>query len=215
MLVDAVGADQVYPNDEDLAARPHGWYPGPKEFVDRLRSGQTHGATIFIGHLPFVLRDELDSDPVTVALLREPVARTLSMLKHRKLKSPRFSHAKYEEILDDTDFVDRQIRDYQTKIFAFGSVEQCPDTVNLVFDIDDERFERAVEQLRRVDILGLTEDLGGFSTRFAGKTGIELRLRRDNTSAIHDSLRPHEAQRIDDLTKSDQLLYREAVALVS
>jgi hypothetical protein len=215
MLVDAVGPDQVYPNDEDLAARPHGWYPGPKEFVDILRAGQTHGASIFIGHFPFVLRDEFESEPLTVALLREPTARTLSMLKHRKLKSAQLSGATYEELLDHEDFVDRQIREYQTKIFAFDSITQCPDTVNVAFEMDEWHRERAINQLKSVDILGVIEDFQGFCTRVAAITGIELRLRRDNTSALRDPLQPREAPRIDQLIGYDQLLYQRALALTS
>jgi hypothetical protein len=215
MLVEAVGADQVYPNDEDLAARPHGWYPGPKEFVEILRSGRTHGASIFIGHFPFVLRDEFESEPLTVVLLREPTTRTLSMLKHRKLKSTQLSDATYEELLNHTDFVDRQIRDYQTKIFAFDSITQCPDTVNVAFEMDQWHRERAINRLKGIDILGVIEDFQGFCTRFAAITGIELRLRRDNTSALRDPLQPREAQRIDQLIGYDQLLYQRALALTS
>lgn len=215
MLIDAVGPHQVYPNDEDLAARPHGWYPGPREFVDLLRSEQTHEATVFIGHFPFVLRDEFESDPLTVAILREPTARTLSMFKHRKFKSSRFANATYAELLDHTEFVDRQIRDYQTKIFAFESVEQCPISVNVAFAVDEQRFKQAVDHLSSVDILGLTEDLEGFRTRFAAQTGIELQTRRDNTSSIREPLQPNEAQRIHQLISHDQLLYQQAIAQIS
>jgi hypothetical protein len=215
MLVDAVGEDRVFPNDEDLALRPHGWYPGPQEFVGLLRSGQTHGATIFIGHFPFVLHEEFDSDPLTVALLREPAARTLSMLKHRKLKSKQFAGATYEQILEDADFVERQIRDYQTKIFAFDSIQQCPETVNIAFEIGEHRLKRAVDELGSVDILGLTEDFASFCTRLTEATGIELRPRRDNRSASGDQLQPHETKRIDRLTRHDQPLYQEAAALTS
>lgn len=214
MLIDAVGQDQVYPNDEDLAVRPRGFYPGPKEFVELLRSDQTHGATIFIGHFPFVLRDEFESEPLTVALLREPVTRTLSMLKHRKLKSPQFADATYKQILDHKDFEDRQIREYQTKVFAFDSIQQCPDTVDIAFEVDRQRFTNAVDRLKNVEVLGLTEDFRGFCTRFAATTEIDLSPRRDNASALRDPLPPQEAQRIDRLTRYDQQLYKAAVALI-
>lgn len=212
MLVDAVGADRVYPNDEDLAARPHGWYPGSQEFVDILRSGDTHRADIFIGHFPFVLREEFESDPVTVALLRDPLDRTLSMLNHRKLKRQQ-SDLGYEQLLDHRDFVERQVRDYQTKIFAFDSIQQCPETVDIAFDVDDEGFNRAKARLNTVDILGLTEDFEGFAARFTEATGVALRPRRDNKSSMRETLQPHEALQIKALTKYDQRLHESAAAL--
>lgn len=120
-----------------------GGCPGSREFLDILRSGGTHEADIFIGHFPFALREEFESELTTVALLREPFARTVSMLKHRKLKS-RQPDLAYEQLLHHHDFVDRQIRDYQTKIFAFDSIERCPETVDLAFDVDEQRFKHAV-----------------------------------------------------------------------
>lgn len=213
MLVDAVGADRVYPNDEDLVARAHGWYPGSGEFVDILRSGVTHGADIFIGHFPFVLREESESDPVTVALLRDPLDRTLSMLRHRKPKGrqPDLSH---EQLLDHHDFVERQVRDYQTKIFAIDSIQQCPETVDIAFDVDEERFKSAVDRLSTVNVLGLTEDFEGFSACFTEATGVASHPRRDNKSPIRETLQPREVLQIKALTKYDQQFHQTAAALI-
>ncbi len=213
MLVDAVGPDRVYPNDEDLADRPHGWYPGSREFVDILRSGGAHGADILIGHFPFVLREEFEFDPLTVALLRDPLDRTLSMLRHRKLKRRR-SDLSYEQLLYQHDFVERQVRDYQTKIFAFDSIQQCPETVDIALDVDEERFKSAVDRLSTVDVLGLTEDFGGFCARFTEITGVALHPRRDNKSPIRETLEPHEVLQIKALTRYDQRLHESAAGLI-
>lgn len=210
MLVDALGKELVYPNDDDLSRRARGFYPGSREFLELLRGGETHGASVFIGHFPFALRDELGSDPLTVVLLREPTSRTLSMLKHRQLKSPEYAGASYDQLLDRADFVDRQIRDYQTKVMGFDSIGQCPDTVDIAFPVDEPRFATAVHNLSRVDILGLTEEFADFCARFESITGIDLRLRRDNTSEFRTELTRPQEERIVELTRYDRMLYEEA-----
>jgi hypothetical protein len=216
MLVAGLGEEAVYPNDRDLARRHKGWYPSPTELVEQVRSEAHHDARVLIGHVPYVLADELTPRPLTVAILREPVARALSMVEHRRTRSKRWMGAGLHDLLDDHEFVDAQVRDYQTKTFAFDSLDECPEHVNLPLDIDDARFERALRRLEEVDVLGVVERLPAARERLQQVTGIpvgeEERANRGRyePAPLPDDLR----RRLEELTARDTVLYRRALELI-
>lgn len=217
MLIDGLGADEVYPNDADLRARRMGWYPSPPEYLEHVAAGRHHGARLLIGHVPYVLAEALPRRPLTVLLLRDPIARAVSMMDHRRTRSAASADATYADLLDDPSFVRRKLRDYQTRMLAFDSVDECPKNVNVALDIDDARFERAMARLEAVDVLGVVEDLPAFTRRLEHVTGIrpgaertENRRRRER-----DPLDPQVQRRLAELTARDAVLYRRALELTA
>ena len=68
--------------------------------------------------IPYVASSSLDADPVTLTLLRDPVARTISYLKHCKRYHDQHRDLSLEEIYDDPFFFRCFIHNHQTKIFA-------------------------------------------------------------------------------------------------
>jgi hypothetical protein len=217
MLVDGIGPEAVYPNDHDLEVLPKGWYPSPSGLVEHVAAGAHHDARLLIGHVPYVVADALPRRPLTVMLLREPVARTLSMMDHRRTRSRRFRAASYADLLADESFVRRQVRDYQTKMLAFDALEECAANVNVPLEIDDARFARAMRRLEEVDVLGVVEDLPTFSRRLERVTGI--RPGRERTAnprrRARDPLEPDVRARIEELTTRDRTLYRRALELTA
>lgn len=211
VLQDRLGPGGVYPSDEDLAALPEHEYLGPRDLLEADQQGRTGPARVLIGHLPYVVVDGFTSRPVTAAVLRDPLARTISMMEHRR-RSGALAEATYEELLDHDEFVANQIRDYQTKVFAFDSVDECPDGVNVPLEIDDGRFGRALRRLDSVDILGLTEDLDSFLSRLGEAVGLdEVAARRDNPGRYQPpELGPQVRERILALTERDRELYARA-----
>jgi hypothetical protein len=215
MVIDGLGPEAVYPNDEDLDQRHRRWYPGNLELLEDVQAGRTHGARLLVGHVPYVLAEALDSRPLTVALLRDPLARSLSMLEHRRTRRGPFRGASYREMLADEGLVARQVRDYQTKIFAFDSLDECAENVNVPLEIDEGRFERAMARLEQVDVLGVVEDLPSFARRLERVAGIPVGdERRDNSgSSERPELDRDVLQRLEELTRRDRELYQRALEL--
>lgn len=216
MLVDGVGAEAIYPNDEDLHERRKGWYPNPGAYPEHVREGRHHGARVLIGHVPYVLADEFEPRPQTVTLLREPVARAVSMLEHRRTRSKRFHGATYEDILADDEVVACHIRDYQTKMFAFDTLAEYRRTVNAPLEIDDARFERALQRLEAVDALGVVERMDEARRAVAAVTGgpVGEEQRANRGRYDRDALSPGVRERLEELTARDAAFYRRALELV-
>lgn len=216
-LAAAAGADGLYPSDGDLAERDKGSYPGPRELARHVRDGRDGGARVLIGHLPYVFVDELEQRPLTATLLRDPVARTISMMEHRRRKSPELGDATYEELLELDGFVQRQLANYQTKVFAFDSLDECPEHVNVPLAIDTSRFERALARLEAVDVLGLTEDYPAFARALTRQAELDVAGERQANRGrygrpeVSDAVR----ERILELTTLDRVLYRRAQELVA
>lgn len=215
MVTDGLGPEAVYPNDDDLDQRRRGWYPGTHELLDDVRAERTHDARLLVGHVPYVLADALDPRPLTVALLRDPVARSVSMLEHRRTRRGRHRGATYQELLEDEELVARQVRDYQTKVFAFDTLDECPGDVNVPLEIDEARFERAVARLEQVTVLGVVEDLPAFASRLERVAAIPVgEERRDNrSSGSRPDVAPEVIERIEELTRRDRELYQCALEL--
>jgi len=116
---------------------------------------------VFTGHFPFMARDLLDPQLVTLTVLREPVARTISILKQCKRREDRFRDATLEEVYDDRRTYRFFVENHQTKVFALAP-EDNEVAVNCGLTIDDARFARACENLERVDVVGLTERYDDF-----------------------------------------------------
>lgn len=217
MLVDGLGDGAVYPNQDDLDALPKRWYPGPAAMLDHVRARRTHGARLLIGHVPYVLADALPRRPRTILLLRDPVARAVSMLEHRRRRTRRLRGVPLAELLDDETFVAAQIRDYQAKILAFDHVDECPDHVNVPLDVDGPRLDRALQRLEQVDVLGTVEDLPGFRRRLEAVTGIrpgpEQQANRGDYD--RDALAPALHARLEELTQADAVVYERARELTA
>lgn len=105
-------------------------------------------------------------------LLRDPIARAASMMDHHRSRSKRGRETSYADLLADDRFVRRQLLDYQTRMLAFDTVDECPDSVHRPLEIGDARFGRALERLAAVDVLGVVEALPAFTSRLQQVTGI-------------------------------------------
>jgi hypothetical protein len=217
MLIDGLGPAAVYPNDDDLAALPKGWYPSPSDLAEQVAAGHHHGARLIVGHVPYVLADALPHRPLTVLLLRDPIARAVSMMDHRRAGSKRRRTATYTELLADEGFVANQLRDYQTKMLAFDDLDECAESVNTPLPIDDARFARALDRLAAVDVLGVVEDLPAFTRRLEVIAGIRPGPERtDNRRrGERDPLGEDVRRRLTELTARDAVLYQRALELIA
>ncbi len=159
MLTETQGVP-VYPTAEELAANRGRWYLPPDQLVSRIESGEINltDRQFLCGHYSASLPEMIPGSWRTVTFLRDPVRRTLSMIAHhhsRQGRLRRFFNPNFSRYLADETFVENQIRDYQTKVFALPPTGN----VNRPYAIDDAGFERAKDRLRAMDFVGLTEQL--------------------------------------------------------
>lgn len=96
------GTDPTYGSLERLASLPD----------ERRRE-----IRIFAGHYPFMATGLVPTE-VTMTVLRDPVERTISLLRHTKRHERDKRDSSLEEIYEDPWIFPLLIRDYQAKLFA-------------------------------------------------------------------------------------------------
>lgn len=145
--------ERIYPTTEE---RAHDL--GYMRLAPLLALPPERRATVefYSGHHPYLAVELLDDDVETVTVLRDPVERTISYLKHCKRQHERHRDLTLEEIYDDPFVFKSAIRDHQAKLFAFRPEDDPPGFLGQI-DVDDERLALAKEHLARVDLLGFTD----------------------------------------------------------
>jgi len=152
---------------------------------------------LYAGHFPFVARDLIGPDVKTFTLLRDPIDRTISILKHFKRRYERFRNAPLDEVYEDPFVYRHFIENYQAKVFAVraedrpnafvsslsfqeirdelerprdrAQAESIARATETALRIDDDGLDRAMATLAQVDAIGTDERLQEFVE--------ELRLR--------------------------------------
>jgi hypothetical protein len=153
---------------------------------------------IVMGHFPLCTVDLLDAPFTTLTVLREPVARTLSFLRHHRKTIPADRTTSYEEIYDD-DFRFRSlIQNHMVKMFSLSAEEMGMGGALTHVDFDRARLERAKARLATVDVVGVQEHFEDFThqleDQFGWTLGAPLWANRTEPDQISDSLRARIAQ---------------------
>lgn len=169
---------------------------------------------IYAGHFPFVASELVGGDLVTLAILREPVARTISYLKHCKQHHDEHRSLTLEEIYEDPQFFRSFIKDHQTKIFSM-TADDHPTSFMDVIEVNEHRLDLAKANLVKVDVLGLHERFDEFPTELQRRYGWS-----DGTVGRRRVGEPYEAssellRRIADENACDMALYEFARNLCS
>ena len=133
------------------------------------------------------------------------------MIAHRHKKANRFARFIKPNVsawLDREEFVERQIRDYQTKVFALGG----EDNVNHAHPIDDAAFARAKARLLEADFVGLTERFAESIRLFEGLSGLRFGAPPHRNKSPRYAASDAEIARIRTLVPHDIELYELARA---
>lgn len=168
---------------------------------------------IFMGHFPYAVVDALGIDLVTMTLLRHPVERTLSYLRHAVQRHPEHKGKDLEEVYDDPMFHLWLIRNHQSKVFSLGPQDRFEDYLEDI-TVDERRLDIAKENLSKVGVLGLTERFPDFLRTLETDYGWEIQdLPNANVSESRPEVRPSFLDRIAEENAMDMAFYEYAVGL--
>jgi hypothetical protein len=186
--------------------------------------------------------DLMQLDLVTLTLLRDPVDRTISVLKHFKRLFAPYRELSLAQIYED-EFVFRHfVENHQTRIFAltpddrpqaFASnlsyreilaaldvpATRAAGAARATIATNEQRLDLAKSNLDRVDVVGLSEDYPGFVTEMQERfgwwgAGVDLGARANVSTESWDS-EPSLRRRIAADNPFDLELYEHARRLVA
>jgi hypothetical protein len=222
----------MYPNDSDRRDEHDFWPSLSVRRLIELPEERKRRTRLYSGHFPFAASQLLGIGLTTVAVVREPVDRTVSHLRHLKRRAQRFRDKRLEEIYEDETAFRTWIHNHQTKVFGLTAAETAPTVIAglarplpeedvvptrpiiHVMEADDERLAIARRQLGMVDALGLTEHYDEFVEHLRARFGWKLPdLGRLNTSERTDDVDPAFLRRIADDNAVDCELYEHARTL--
>lgn len=201
-------AAEIYPTREELAEHPRRWYPTAPELLEQIASGRVDlsNRRFLCGHYSANLTDHLADPWRAMTFMRDPVRRSLSMIAHRHAKASRFNRfikPNITKYLDRPDFVERQIRNYQTKVFAIDGTAD----VNLPHALDDAAFARARTRLLSMDFVGLTEQFAASIALYERLAGVKFAGLPHANKSPRYSATDAEIARIRELVPYDIELY--------
>lgn len=207
---------EIYPVPQANKLKTLAAYLQGHALVD-LPASEQEKYRLFHGHMPFTVSQRLSlaQPPATLTLLREPVARTLSVLGQKKLHRPEFAEASLEEIYENSDIFTGEILNHQAKIFA------VPDDHDMLsgfgaFPVGPAELETAKRNLEKVDVVGLQSDMGAFIAELEQKFGWKILAEdvKENVGSAPDVSQSF-LERIEEDNALDIEFYRFAEALVA
>jgi hypothetical protein len=178
-----------------------------------------------VGHFPFVVCEVLGGGFDTVTLLRDPIDRTVSLLRQLQrgplVGPPDEAHAlgalSLEQVYEQPEVFERLVHNHQTKIFSM-TLDDEPQGYLQLIDVDASRLAVAKANLATIDVVGLTERyddfLGTVAERFGWRVKRDARLNAspgDDGPPVSTWLR----RRIAEDNAIDVELYEHARELVA
>ena len=199
-----------YPEDLTDEAKPHldnllveRVVGLPPEVHARIRA--------YAGHFPFVVPSMIDPTLVTLTILREPVERIVSHLKHCKRMEARHHEHSLEEIYEDPWTFPMLLHDHQVKVFAMTRDDKLESVMDVI-DIDEGRVRTALDHLRSVDVLGFADDVPAFLDECERRFGLVARSTRGRWREATEGWEPSAAllRRIEADNERDREFYELA-----
>ena len=206
--------EQIYPNRSDG--------PDPRISVISVahlrarwavRGGQIR---LLTGHFPVRTVELLDAPFVTMTILRHPVERTLSFLRHQAERRQRGANEETPlvEIYDDPFRFEHMLQNHMVRTLSLSPDEMLEhDGVLTPVPYTPERLERAKEALAGLDLFGLQDHLEDFCDELADRYGLDVgeSVRSNTTELVEvpDGL----ADRIAEDNALDKEFYEYACAL--
>lgn len=166
----------------------------------------------YTGHVPAVVAEMIGAT-TTLTVLRDPVERTISFLRHASAWHPVQAGRTLTEIYQDHHQYGFFIHDYQVRQFAKREGDDLAHIGFLL--IDDERAEQARRRLDQIDLVGIYTEYDDFTRRALSLLGwpVVERPRRNQSNRADDVPIALREQIVHDLA-ADIAFYDYAVDLV-
>jgi Sulfotransferase family len=206
--------EQIYPNASD-GPDPRVAAISVAHLRERwaVRGGQVR---LLTGHFPVRTAELLGATFVTMTVLRHPVERTLSFLRHQAERRQRGAteDTPLVAIYEDPFRVEHMIRNHMVRMLSLAPEEMLEhDGVLTRVAYTKERLQRAKEALAGLDVFGLQESFEAFCDELSAHYGLELgepvRSNTTERAEVPDGL----AERIAEDNALDMELYEFACAL--
>jgi hypothetical protein len=144
------------------------------DYLTSLPASRRAAIRAYTGHFPFVATDLLGGPLLTMTILRDPVDRTISFLKHCKRYNQHHHDLRLEAIYEDPFVFRCLIQNHQAKLFALG-MDDRPRSYMHVIDVDDDRLTTAKTNLQRIDVLALHEQFDALMVHMRDRFGWQIR----------------------------------------
>jgi hypothetical protein len=144
--------------------------------IDHLRERwkeRGNDIRVVAGHFPLCTTELLGGGFTTLTVLREPVERTLSYLRHHRQMTPADRDKSLEAIYDDPFRFDGLIHNHMVKMLSLTTGEMADGALTSV-DFTPSRLELAKHNLETVDVVGLQEQFGDFWYALSERLGWRL-----------------------------------------
>lgn len=169
---------------------------------------------VVTGHYPLCVADLLGGGFTTLTMLRHPLDRTVSYLRHHRRRTPADSGLTLEEVYGDDFRFNCLVHNHMTKMLSL-TVEEMSDGALTQVAFTPERLERAKERLLTVDAVGLQEDFDAFCGELSTRFGWTLADPLSPKQHSPEPLSPEFRQRILSDNADDVELYEFARRLVA
>ncbi len=169
-LLHQFSAPEIYPDDSDGS--------GPKRtvsvehLVERWPERRAQ-VRVVTGHFPLCTTGLLGGGFTTFTILRDPVSRVVSNLRHHRRMFPERAHLSLHELYDDEMRVALLLRNHMVKMLSLD-VDEMTDGMYSNPDYTRQRLERAKARLAEVDVVGVMEDHAGFCAELEQTFGWDL-----------------------------------------
>jgi Galactose-3-O-sulfotransferase len=170
-LIHHHGERSVYPLPADRG-RP-GSYMSIEYLQDRFATHREN-LRVIAGHFPLCLDEVLGVTLTTFTILRDPVERTLSLLRQHKQHDQEFRDASLEDVYADPALLHGLIHNFMVKCLTV-TVDEIERGVMTMVPYDQARLERAKDNLEnRVELFGVQEDFDEFCRQLGQRFGWDL-----------------------------------------
>lgn len=166
------------------------------------------GYKCIAGHVPYSSKifDQPDNKYLLMTILRDPVQRFISKYMYNYHKSS--EHCKFEMTFHE--YLESEMGKSSGREYLRYLSGQSLQNSQLS---DSELLERSKTNIKKIDLVGILEDLDSFTSLFLQKTGINLRVPHKNRTKdlVQDqSFDDETISRIQDICKYDIEIYNFA-----
>ncbi len=172
-LADNFGTGQIEPDfrlaKDDRRLSPHAY--GSLERLRSLDEDRRREVRVYYGHYPYLVTELVRPD-VVMTVLREPVDRTISYLRHCKRYDEDMRDRSLEEIYEDHVRFSLLMENYQAKLFSMTLDDDPPDIAHLcAVEVDERRLSTAEANLAAVDVVGFHDRYDAFLAELGRRYG--------------------------------------------